>query len=1578
MRSIESLFNDSHWEVRIPNARIDSLSEDYKAVIQAKPRTHTVLFFLQISLPDDLSTQHDETAKQVQEFFKTLEIQVEAAFVDSLSLVASAPTAQNTMYKSPNSSRPNSAVDKRMSQQGGSPGPGPFGGRNSAGYDQQGRMDSTILSSYAYNASEPGKEPEIRPVNGLWTAIFPFSVPVSFVRTKSANTMLMLSAHVLLRPADQIVPVAVPMDDQYNLECFSMVNLLEGLSDDPNFISSVVPQHHYRPDTPRARVQPPLMAPVLRRSVRRTIAVRSALNVRMRTTRVSPMENPLMMSIEVENNSEHGAKFKMTQLEVDVTNAVVTPLDSAELTKLPMVLHSSDHVTFLFSISLLDNPEWNADNQPNGNDPYGGRHRNSSENLAQAGSSRDAQRQVTIILQGTPEVDGVQGQVIHSRWNCFLDVSDLTKRDNSLGAAGPIYGNSMGGQKQLYAPQPSHPSTLLPPHSTSGPSGQNNQQYQLHHRNQSLPSSPQPQAAMNKGTSLVRRVSSSASPSQNGRQSMGASGTGEPRARRSSLISEGAPGSQRGALGSANRKSSTAAWGYGRSENSQGLAPVQEGSSHPSHSPRAGNGPASATASYEDDAPHGPVNNNSGRPAMNQGGLSPGLGIDMASQALNGVTQGRPDQDSGDGIVVSFAVTDRVVVGKIFNLEIFIVNRSRHIRRYTLVVPNRKRAKGGDPSQGSKVLPPLPSGEMVLQNVPIDPYMEETELLRRHVDNETTEADIICLENNVRLSPLYPLTCQNLNLRFIAIKEQLHTIDLVQLVDNDTGFVTNLRNCLCFMAEASFGALSQQVPETHQITAALLLAASSVQALEPAFGPHFGVSYIYDIVNSVVQDAVNMVSKPINKYNKTETNFFVRVGTNGIGNNGTPVPVPSDGSSGMDGPFPLIDVFDKTGTLISSAVSRKPYLDSGKYSGTGSSVVFGGAAHYRVKVTAGDDGTPSTNADCISSIAVSPDDKSGSPTYALTSEVIIALDSSVPWYYSGQESFAHTPSNDCHPIRIPSTCFWLSQFVKKEYTPVYSIELSNIPDYVFRARSTDPVPRLPDPASVKITRAVRPQTETTTTTAATAKQKRKRAALVVGTEEFDYVNSGPQSARFLCESPGSFGPSFLSTVEKLYCDMVAKVLFSECKSVAESGCYRVVDSVISVISKPAQTDEGTPQVPTIITLNLRLFGSDSGPMLNLRKRAECVKGTAKTALNVGETLAMTDYLSSTEGSYRLVVLPNNGDLIVYDSSRSDEPSSIAIWSLGANGPRDTYVAELNANGQLCSRSTAGVVLKCVGPKSAPGPPYQLTVSKTGSLYFKNGVTVVWTTDPQVTATPHEIDGTPLTESNSFASLQSTFGPKLLTSTNGATTLEFKDGTICLYNSLKYRTWCLDKPAGDNPNVWFTLTSRGSICILRTTGGPLSSSCTGNAGAETSYFAVLHDDGFLKVYNSAEQLVWQRGGGHSFNEGNTLRAGGFKLMSEEIKSTNGQYSLQATETGGLVLRKNADSSIVWQLGGGLVKGDYTIEMGLDANLCVGTASVHSRVSCISGTARPEDQYVLVVEDDGHVAVWASDGQLVWRS
>ncbi|KAG0239449.1 hypothetical protein BGX31_002787 [Mortierella sp. GBA43] len=726
MRSAEALFNESHWEIRIPNARIDSLQEGYKTIIQAKPRTH-------VSLPDDLSTLHEDTERQVREFFQAFEIQVEAAYVDAVALAV----ASSSQSRSPNGTRSRSGtqtqIQDKRSLSISSPG---YGARQ---HDQS-RVESTMMYSYTYNPSEHGKEVEIRPVNGLWTAIFPFAVPVSFVKTKSTNIVLMLSAHVLLRPVDQTVPESVPLDEQYNLECFSMVNLLEGLSDDPNFATSIVPQHHYRPDTPRARVQASPNAPVLRRNVRRTIAVRSALNLRMRTTRVSPLDNPLIMSIEVENNSEHGAKFKMTQVDVDVTHAAVASLDTAELTK--------------------------------------------------ESSTLDIQRQVTIILQGVPELDGVQGQTIQSRWNCFFDISDLTKHDHAgISDSGPSSGSA---RKHIHAPQASHPSGLLPPQHLF-PGGAPSSPGNPYFRAPSLPPSPQPPFPFQKNASLVRLVSNGSPPVFQTRHTN--SGSVDSRAGQQQL--------RGGAPGNSGRRSGHGGWG-------QGLTPVQEGLGHrsPMHNSHAAEG--SDAGSYDEETPQ--ASHRGSRTVMNANAMSPGL--DLAAQALNGIMNGRPEYDNGDGIVVSFAVTDRVVVGKIFNLEIFIVNRSHQVRRYTLVVPNRKRTKGGDPSQGSKVLPPLPSGERALvESVPIDPYMEETELLRRHVDNETTEADIICLENNVRLSPLYPLTCQNLNLRFIAIKEQLHTIDLVQLVDNETGFVTNLRNCLCFMAEASFGALSQQVPD---------------------------------------------------------------------------------------------------------------------------------------------------------------------------------------------------------------------------------------------------------------------------------------------------------------------------------------------------------------------------------------------------------------------------------------------------------------------------------------------------------------------------------------------------------------------------------------------------------------------------------------------------------------------------------------------------------------------------------------------------------------------------------------------
>ncbi|ORX62534.1 hypothetical protein DM01DRAFT_1297191 [Hesseltinella vesiculosa] len=149
-----------------------------------------------------------------------------------------------------------------------------------------------------------------------------------------------------------------------------------------------------------------------------------------------------------------------------------------------------------------------------------------------------------------------------------------------------------------------------------------------------------------------------------------------------------------------------------------------------------------------------------------------------------------PEMEVADGIVISFTAPDTVMVGKIFSLQLFIVNRSKHTRRFQVMIPNRRPQPPSDVLLGKSNMPILP------QQSPVDPFMEESEFLRQYFENETHEADIISLENNINLCPLGPSTSQTVDIRFIAVKEKLHTVDLVQLVDQDTGFVTNLRHVL--------------------------------------------------------------------------------------------------------------------------------------------------------------------------------------------------------------------------------------------------------------------------------------------------------------------------------------------------------------------------------------------------------------------------------------------------------------------------------------------------------------------------------------------------------------------------------------------------------------------------------------------------------------------------------------------------------------------------------------------------------------------------------------------------------------
>lgn len=104
----------------------------------------------------------------------------------------------------------------------------------------------------------------------------------------------------------------------------------------------------------------------------------------------------------------------------------------------------------------------------------------------------------------------------------------------------------------------------------------------------------------------------------------------------------------------------------------------------------------------------------------------------------------------------------------VFPVEIFIFNKSTLSRRFILAFPNH-------------------SNRIVhMRNQSLNKQLD--------VDEYLPCGGIIPLENFVRVGPLSPGSCQSLNLNFLALDEGVHTLDLLELFEPDTGFSSKLTN----------------------------------------------------------------------------------------------------------------------------------------------------------------------------------------------------------------------------------------------------------------------------------------------------------------------------------------------------------------------------------------------------------------------------------------------------------------------------------------------------------------------------------------------------------------------------------------------------------------------------------------------------------------------------------------------------------------------------------------------------------------------------------------------------------------
>ncbi|KAF9090443.1 hypothetical protein BGX23_005972 [Mortierella sp. AD031] len=712
----------------------------------------------------------------------------------------------------------------------------------------------------------------------------------------------------------------------------------------------------------------------------------------------------------------------------------------------------------------------------------------------------------------------------------------------------------------------------------------------------------------------------------------------------------------------------------------------------------------------------------------------------------------------------------------------------------------------------------------------------------------------------------------------------------------------------------------------HGITAALLLATQAFQ-VQAVIGPHLGVSYVYAIVTSVVHDLIELIDQAKFGHGKTVCQY-------------------------------------RTGLLISLVEAGNGQFQAIEEG------VQNGNEHFSVKISASGIYKKSDPI-CMASFAFSPDSRSASAdrAYGIPAELMLSMDDSLPWSYSGYDNYENTPSNSCRSVKIPGTCVWFSLKPHDDYDPVSSLEIRNIPD--FHARVSEPAPRLPPTQDFIIHRV------------GNNRKKRDLSRSDPSSPRNNYAFSGYQSAKVLCESRGSVGPSFFSTEENLYCDMTTKTLYPPCSSTTGGeSCFRVTNGTVSVVNDAFGIHKRSISEISALRLVSLNAEEDHSSLSRLAKRAAvapCVPGNRITSLNAGQVMPMNTYLQD-QGNYRMAVVAS-GDIIVWDANRDAVPSEIAIWKMGVSSDAGLFVVELKTNGQLCSRADQGPLIKCVGTKGAEGKPYKLTITADGYLYIKNGAQVVWTNNPRTTLPPKDVDGYPLTKTNSIQGLDSIEPGTLFKSNDGSTKMEYsKVGSLCIYNKLGYNTWCLDSPPGNNGKMWLTISSRGNLCTNRQNSGVLlESRCTGNQGGETNYFAVLHNDGFLKIYDSAEKVVWQRGGSHAFRDRNTLRAGAVRKQDGDLRSDNDRYSIYAHNQGGLVIRDNHNNNrIVWSLGGGVTSsGPFNMMFGVDANLCVANKDLR-HLSCINNFSLPEDKYLLYMENDGRAYIYKPDGKSVWRS
>ncbi|RUS21362.1 hypothetical protein BC937DRAFT_92930 [Endogone sp. FLAS-F59071] len=346
-RTPETLFNEALIDILIPNLGKLDVTPSGQFVLATTSRDFAfydegLRIYVHVRLPVDTpegATEPIISSTFANTLFSQFDIHIEASVADpnmaAASTYSGSPQQTPAAYRLPSrppSTAPGSSV--------------PTSPRLAAAQlhkrdSPKGPMENVPFYAHTYNPKIKDIEAIIFRWEGAWSCLYPLTIPIVYVKSRITSPVLLLIASVSYRPLPASAASNASTSDvlnEYDTDIFDTVNLLEGLSDDLAFNIPAAPPSlpiQRFPSDFRTRDQRKSDSPnqqsagtstqllTQRRNVRRVLPLRSALNVKMRSTNVSMIDKVLMMSIELEND-DAGCPFLIESLDVQVASAYVT------------------------------------------------------------------------------------------------------------------------------------------------------------------------------------------------------------------------------------------------------------------------------------------------------------------------------------------------------------------------------------------------------------------------------------------------------------------------------------------------------------------------------------------------------------------------------------------------------------------------------------------------------------------------------------------------------------------------------------------------------------------------------------------------------------------------------------------------------------------------------------------------------------------------------------------------------------------------------------------------------------------------------------------------------------------------------------------------------------------------------------------------------------------------------------------------------------------------------------------------------------------------------------------------------